>query len=135
MSTENLPNQYKESVDAINAFRKKARRLVEDEKALKETAHFSSIDNIKEFVDSLNEEDMKWFDFVNEEQHSLGRGEMHHLSSKQIDTYKAKIEEFKNARNNFQGIRSIWYEFLANKLNIAAMKLFILETKRGKSDF
>ena len=132
MSIENLPNQHKESADAMKAFREKVRHLVEDEKALKETAHFSSIDNIKEFVNSLNEEDMVWFDFVEEEQRSMMEYKIHHLTATQIDTYKGKIEEFKNARN-FQGIRSIWYEFLANKLNIAAMKLFILETKRGKS--
>ncbi|MBI5004920.1 MAG: hypothetical protein HZC04_01910 [Candidatus Lloydbacteria bacterium] len=105
MSIENLKNQNKETAGGMDLFREKVRHLIENERALKETAHFSSIiDKVKEFVDSLNEEDMKWFDFVEEEHRAMAKEEIHHLSAAQIDEYKAKIEEFKNARGNFQGM-------------------------------
>ncbi|MBI2046254.1 MAG: hypothetical protein HYT28_02450 [Parcubacteria group bacterium] len=135
MSTENP--QQNELADQMKLFREKVHLLIKDERALKKTAHFSSIDNVQEFLGLLNEEDMKWLDFVEEGQRAMKKEEIHHLSAAQIDEYKAKIEEFKNARGNFQGLRSIWYEFLANKLNIALLKfkLSILEKKRGKSDF
>ncbi|MBI5004659.1 MAG: hypothetical protein HZC04_00520 [Candidatus Lloydbacteria bacterium] len=113
-------------------FREEVSRLIQEEKGAQETAHFSSIDNEKEFLDSLNEDDKRWFDFTTEVQRNTQKNTIHHLSSEQLKEYKIKIEEFKRARDMVKGFRSVWYEFLANKLNIAAIKLSFLGIKRGK---
>lgn len=131
MSIEKPPQQ--KSIDEMKNFREEVSHLIQEEKDAQETAHFSSIDNEKEFLDSLNEDDKRWFEFTTEAQRNTQKNTIHHLSFEQLEKYKAKIEEFKRARDTVKGFRSDWYEFLANKLNVVAIKLSFLETKRGKS--
>ena len=123
--------QPNESIKEMKGFREKVRHLMQDEVEFGNTAHFSSVNNREEFLDSLNEEDLKWFNFAEDESRALRKDNIHNLSSEQVNEYKAKIEEFKQSRSNFVGLRSIWYEFLANKFNIVVLKLFILDAKRG----
>lgn len=139
MSIEKPPQQ-EECPDSMKAFREKVLHLIEDEKKIRQTVHFSSIDNTKEFLNSLNEDDMRWLDFTEEVQHATEKDpetwkeRMHGLASSKVKEYQKKIEEFKQTQNTIKGPRSILREFIANKLNIIGLKLYILQNKRGKDD-
>ena len=131
MSIEKPQNE--ESADTMKIFREKVRHLIEDEARNQQTAHFSYVDSTKEFLDSLTEEDKRWLDFVEEAQ-AIDDKLLHFLPSSKVKEYEEKIEEFKEVRKTIKGSRAIWYEFIANKLNVAAFKLFRLQTRRGAND-
>ena len=126
MSIEKPQNQ--ESVgDEMILFRQKVSDLIQDERNHHETAHFDTIIDIKKFVDSLTEEDLKWFDFI-ERVRTL---DVVPLSESDIVTYTGKLQEFRNIQKNVEEPRALWYEFLANKLTGFSLKLQMLEMRRG----
>lgn len=128
------PQNGKEDRDEINLFKEKVRDLVQKERVNKKTAHFDQINatDIGEFVGSLNQDDMKWFRFTEE----LGTVDVVLLKSEQVKEYKEKLLEFKEFKKECDGstesFRSIWCEFLANKLNAFSFKLQMFEMRSGK---
>lgn len=126
--------QQQESPDAMGAFREKVYHLIQAERAHRETAHFEPIiePKTKEFLDSLNEEDMRWFGFMEK----VSAIDVVRLNAGEVDEYTAELEKFRQARDKVKEFpREIWYEFLANKLNIFSFKLQKLQMRRGDSSF
>lgn len=126
--------QQQESPDVMGAFREKVHHLIQAERAHRETAHFEQIieSKTKEFLDSLNEEDMRWFDFMEK----VSTIDAVLLSAGIVDYYTAELKKFRKARDKVKEFpREIWYEFIANKLNIFSFKLQKLQMRRGASPF
>jgi hypothetical protein len=129
MSIENLPN--KESTDEMELFRKKVSDLIQDERQEerddRKTAHFEEITDIKKFADSLTEEDLSWFNFVEKARSA----DPVLLKEDDIVTYEKKLKEFKNIQKSVPAPRGLLYEFFANKLTAFSFKLQTVKMRRG----